>query len=95
MINTNFRQGTFKKWDDLVIIDPCNTNAWRIVTLLDNYGKYEDINVIILYKSGEEYMKTTKMDTQFIDIFYHVYKIVREFCQYDWWTIFITIFKKG
>lgn len=60
MINTNFRQGTFKKWDDLVIIDPCNTNAWRIVTLLDNYGKYEDINVIILYKSGEEYMKTTK-----------------------------------
>ena len=80
MINTNFIQGAFKRGDELVIIDPCNQNNWGIVLLLDNYGITRDINVIYLYDSVWSYEGKREMDTQFVDMFLGVYKIVREFC---------------
>lgn len=79
MIDYNFKQGTFKKGDDLVLIDACCTNSWFIVSLFENYGTNRDIDTLILYKSGKEYPKAIHMDTQFVDTFYDVYKIVREY----------------
>ena len=82
MINTNYRQGRFKKYDELIIIDPCNRNDWKIVWLGENYGITRDINVVVFYDFGEKCTKVRKIDTNFIDIFFHVYKIVREY-EYD------------
>lgn len=79
MINASYKQGTFKKGDDLVLIDACGGNYWIIVSLLENYGTNRDIGTIVLYKSGKEYTKAIHMDTQFVDIFYDVYKITREY----------------
>ena len=79
MINASYKQGTFKKWDDIVVIDPLYPNNWKVISILDNYGTHRDINSIILYKSGEEYAKTIKMDTQYVDMFFDVYKIVKEY----------------
>ena len=79
MINTNFIQGAFKRGDELVIIDLCNQNNWGIVHLLDNYGITRDINVIYLYDSVWSCEGKGEMDTQFIDMFFDVYKIVREY----------------
>ena len=93
MINTDFKQGTFKKGDDLVLIDSCGGNYWAIVSLLENYGPNRDIETTFLYKSGKEFARVINMDTQFVDTFYNVYKIVKEY-KNDWWTIYITIFKK-
>lgn len=79
MINTDFKQGTFKKGDDLVLIDSCGGNYWAIVSLLENYGANRDIDALFLYKSGKESPKQIHMDTQFVDMFYNVYKIVKEY----------------
>lgn len=79
MINYNFKQGIFKKGDDLILIDDCDTNFWLIVSLLENYGTNRDIGTLILYKSGKKSPKEIHMDTQFVDTFYDVYKIVREY----------------
>lgn len=79
MINTDFKQGTFKKGDDLVLIDSCGGNYWAIVSLLENYGANRDIDALFLYKSGKESPKQIHMDTQFVDMFYNVYKIIKEY----------------
>lgn len=80
MINTNFTQGAFKRGDELVIIDPCNQNNWGIVHLRENYGITRDIDVIYLYDSVWSREGMREMDTQFVDMFLDVYKIVKEFC---------------
>lgn len=79
MINYDFKQGEFKKGDDLVLIDSRDINFWVIVSLLKNYGTNRDINTLILYKSGKECIKPIHMDTQFVDTFFNVYKIIKEY----------------
>lgn len=79
MIDYNFKQGTFKKGGDLVLINACNTNFWFIVSLFEDYGTNRDIDTLILYKSGKECPKAIYMDTQFVDTSYGVYKIVKEY----------------
>lgn len=79
MINYDFKQGTFKKGDDLVLVDPCNSKYLVIVSLLESYGTNRDIDSLFLYKSGKECVKPIRMDTQFVDTFYDVYKIIKEY----------------
>lgn len=79
MINYDFKQGTFKKYDNLVIIDPLSPNDWMIVFIRENYGVARDIGVVVFYRNGKETVKMVKMDTQYADIFYNVYKITREY----------------
>lgn len=79
MINYDFKQGTFKKYDNLVIIDPLSPNDWMIVFIRENYGVDRDIGVVVFYRNGKETVKMVKMDTQYADIFYNVYKITREY----------------
>lgn len=79
MINTNFKQGFFLRHDELVIIDPCNKNNWGIVHLCESYGITRDIKVIYIYDSVWGRSKGREMDTQFIDTFFDVYKIVKEY----------------
>ena len=79
MLNTTFVQGTFKKYDNLVIIDPLNPNDWAIVFIRENYGVARDIDVVTFYRNGKETVKMMKMDTQYTDIFYNVYKIIKEY----------------
>ena len=93
MINTDFRQGAFKNFDELVIIDPCDPSDWKIVFLCENYGENRDIKVISYQNIREYNVEVTTIDTNFIDIFYNVYKIIKEY-KNDWWTIYIAIFKK-
>lgn len=93
MINTNFRQGAFKKYDELVIIDPYDPSDWKIVFLCENYGVNRDIKVISYQNIREYKVEVTTIDTNFIDLFYKVYKIIKEY-ENDWRTIYITIFKK-
>ena len=79
MINTNFKQGMFKKYDNLVIIERLYPNDWTIVFICENYGIARYIDAVTFYRNGEETVKMMKMDTQFVDMFYDVYKIVKEY----------------
>ena len=79
MINTNFRQGVFKKYDELVIIDPYDPSDWKIVFLCENYGVNRDIKVISYQNIREYKVEVTTIDTNFIDLFYKVYKIIKEY----------------
>ena len=79
MINYDFKQGTFKKGVDLVLIDPLGSKYWAIVSLLESYGTNRDIETTFLYKSGKECVRVIKMDTQYVDMFYNVYKIIKEY----------------
>ena len=79
MINTNYRQGRFKKYDELIIIDPCNRNDWKIVWLCESYGITKDIKAVSFYNGRGYCTEVIEIDTNFIDIFFHVYKIVREY----------------
>lgn len=82
MINTNFKQGMFKKYDNLVIVDRLYPNDWTIVFIRENYGVARDINAITFYRNGEKTVKMMKMDTQVVDMFYDVYKIVKEYTKW-------------
>ena len=79
MINTNYRQGRFKKYDELIIIDPCNRNDWKIVWLCESYGITGDIKAVSFYNGRRFFTEVIEIDTQFIDMFFDVYKIVREY----------------
>ena len=79
MINTNFRQGMFKKYDELIIIDPCNSNNWKIVLLCENYGITRDVKVITFYEDGCCSTKVKTIDTHFRDIFFDIYKIIERY----------------
>lgn len=79
MINTNYRQGRFKKYDELIIIDPCNQSDWKIVWLCESYGITRDIKAVSFYNGRRFCTEVIEIDTQFIDIFFDVYKIVREY----------------
>ena len=46
MIDTTFVQGTFKKYDNLVIVNPINPNDWIIVFIRENYGVARDIDIV-------------------------------------------------
>ena len=79
MINTDFKQGMFKKYDELIIIDPCNTDNWKIVFICENYGITRDVKVISFRCGIGRDVEVTTMDTQFIDTFFKVYKIIKEY----------------
>lgn len=79
MINTDFKQGMFKKYDELIIIDPCNIDNWKIVFVCENYGITRDIKVISYGRSIGSNVEVKTMDTQFIDTFFNVYKIIKEY----------------
>lgn len=93
MINTVFKQGMFKKYDELIIVDPCNTDNWEIVFLCENYGVNRDIKVVSYQDTRGYKLEVTTIDTNFVDTFYNVYKIIKEYW-HDWRTIYIAIFKK-